>query len=64
MVNKCPAVGAWERMGAIEFDLCIGNIERSNAQVARKRSKVREKKVRAHSHIRLPLEIETLLPVI
>ena len=51
-------------MGAIEFDLCIGDIERSNAQVARKRSKVRGKKVRAHSHIRLPLEIETLLPVI
>ena len=53
MVNKCPAVGAGGgRMGAIEFDLCIGDIERSNVQVARKRSKVRGKKVRAHPHIR------------
>ena len=51
-------------MGTIGFDLCIRDIERSNARVASKRSKVWGKKVRAHSHIRLPLEIKTLLPVI
>ena len=51
-------------MGRIGFDLCIRDIERSNARVASKRSNVRGKKVTAHSHIRLPLEIKTLLPVI
>ena len=60
MVNKCPAVGAGGgRMGAIEFDLCIGDIERSNAQVA-KGARCGERKC----ELTRTFEIETLLPVI
>ena len=60
--RQMPRSGGGGRMGRIGFDLCIRDIERSNARVASKSSKVRGKKVTAHSHIRLPLEIKTLLP--
>lgn len=59
--RQMPLSGGGGRMGRIGFDLCIRDIERSNARVASKRSKVRGKKVTAHSHTRLPLEIKTLV---
>ena len=52
-------------LGTAGFDWCVRDIERSNLRVARKRSpgtRVRGE-LRAQSQVRLPLEIETLLPV-
>ena len=51
---------------ACEQAFHLRDIERTNTRVARERrrgSKVREKKMRAHLHVCLPLEIETFLPV-
>ena len=65
---------AWNRLSHYDDDATISHkqtfhltgIKRSNARVSRQRrrgSKVRGKKVGAHSHVRLSLEIESLLPV-
>ena len=62
MPHSGPGMGG---LGTVGFDSCIRDIKRSNLRVARKRrrgSQVRGE-VRAHSQVRLPLEIETLLPV-
>ena len=51
---------------ACELALHLREVERSHVRVARERrrgSNVRAKKVRAHSRVRLPLEMERLLPV-
>ena len=50
---------------ACEQALHLRDIEKSHSRVARgrrSRSKVRGKEVRAHSRVRLPLEMERFLP--
>ena len=52
---------------ACEQALHLRDIEKSHSRVARGRrsgSKVRGKEVRAHSRVRLPLEMERFLPAI
>ena len=50
---------------ACEQAFLLRDIERSNTRVARERRREQgaEKKVRAHLHVCLPLEIGTFLPV-
>ena len=64
MMTMQPSLATMKTVIAYEQALHLRDIEWSNAWVPhgrRRGSKVRGKKVRAHSHVRLPLEIETLL---
>ena len=61
-----PSRTTLKTAAAFEQALHLRDIEKSHSRLARgrrsERSKVRGKEVRAHSRVRLPLEMERFLP--
>ena len=65
MMTMQPSRTTMKTANACEQALHLRDIEKSHSRVARgrrSRSKVRGKEVRAHSRVRLPLEMERFLP--